>query len=92
MAFVHREENVIFLGPPGVGKTHLAVGLAMEALSQGISVYFSSLIRLIEDLKKAYEENRLEKRMRIYTRPKLLIIDELCKASHNSSYGKLIIM
>lgn len=77
MAFVHREENVIFLGPPGVGKTHLAVGLAMEALSQGISVYFSSLIRLIEDLKKAYEENRLEKRMRIYTRPKLLIIDEV---------------
>lgn len=77
MAFVHREENVIFLGPPGVGKTHLAVGLAMEALSQGISVYFSSLTRLIEDLKKAYEENRLEKRMRIYTRPKLLIIDEV---------------
>lgn len=77
MAFVCRAENVIFLGPPGVGKTHLAIGLAIEALSQGISVYFSSLTRLIEDLKKAYEENRLEKRMRIYTRPKLLVIDEV---------------
>ena len=59
------------------GKTHLAIGLAIEALSQGISVYFSSLTRLIEDLKKAYEENRLEKRMRIFTRPKLLVIDEV---------------
>jgi len=51
MAFVHRAENVIFLGPPGVVKTHLAVALAIEALSQGISVYFTSLSRLIEDLK-----------------------------------------
>jgi DNA replication protein DnaC len=77
MAFVYRAENVIFLGPPGVGKTHLAVGLAIEALSQGMSVYFTSLSRLIEDLKKANKENRLEKRMRIYTGPKLLIIDEV---------------
>jgi len=77
MAFVHRAENVIFLGPPGVGKTHLAVALAIEALSCGISVYFTSLSRLIEDLKKAYKESRLERRMRIYTRPKLLVIDEV---------------
>ncbi|KYO66714.1 IS21-like element helper ATPase IstB [Thermovenabulum gondwanense] len=77
MAFVYRAENVIFLGPPGVGKTHLAVGLAIEALSQGMSVYFTRLSRLIEDLKKANKENRLEKRMRIYTGPKLLIIDEV---------------
>jgi len=77
MAFVYRAENVIFLGPPGVGKTHLAVGLAIEVLSQGMSVYFTSLSRLVEDLKKANKENRLEKRMRIYTGPKLLIIDEV---------------
>jgi len=77
MAFIYRFENVIFLGPPGVGKTHLAIGLAIEALAQGLSVYFSSLTRLIDDLKRAYEENRLEKRIRMYARPKLLIIDEV---------------
>jgi len=53
MAFICRAENVIFLGPPGVGKIHLAIGLDIAAMSQGISVYFSSLTRLIEDLKKA---------------------------------------
>lgn len=42
-----------------------------------MSVYFTSLSRLIEDLKKAHKENHLEKRMRIYTGPKLLIIDEV---------------
>lgn len=53
------------------------MGLAIEALSQDMSVYFTSLSRLIEDLKKAHKENRLEKRMRIYTGQKLLIIDEV---------------
>lgn len=67
----------MILGPPGVGKTHLAVVLAIETLSHGISVYFTSLSRLIDDLKKAHKENRLEKRMRIYTGPKLLVIDEI---------------
>ncbi len=51
--------------------------LAVEAISQGISVYFVSLSHLIEDLRKAYAENRLDKRIRIYIRPKLLVIDEI---------------
>ncbi|GIQ66899.1 ATPase AAA [Paenibacillus cisolokensis] len=77
MSFVGRQENVILLGPPGVGKSHLAVALGVEAIRQGLSVYFVSLTQMMSDLRKAYEENRLERRMRVYLRPKLLIVDEV---------------
>lgn len=77
LAFVARAENVIFLGPPGVGKTHLAVGLAMQALKYGMTVYYTSLAHLIADLKKAAQQDKLEHRWRVYTRPEILIIDEV---------------
>jgi DNA replication protein DnaC len=77
LAFVARKENVIFLGPPGVGKTHLAVGLAMQALRSGMTVYYASLAHLISDLKKADLQGKLERRWRVYTRPDILIIDEV---------------
>jgi len=60
-----------------VGKTHLAVAIAMEAIGQGLSVYFVSLTQLVNDLRKAYEEHRLDKRMRVYLNPRLLIVDEV---------------
>ncbi|MDI6602447.1 MAG: ATP-binding protein [Thermoanaerobacteraceae bacterium] len=60
-----------------MGKTHLAVALSVEALSQGLSVYFTDIIRLIEDPKKAQNESRLQRRTKIYTGPKLLVIDEV---------------
>jgi len=77
MTFVGRQENVILLGPPGVGKSHLAVALGVEAIRQGLSVYFVSLTQMMSDLRKAYEENRLDRRMHVYLRPKLLIVDEV---------------
>ena len=77
LAFVHEAHNVIFLGPPGVGKTHLAVAIAMEAVRSGIAAYFVTANALVDDLKRAYQENRLERRMRVYLAPKLLIIDEM---------------
>lgn len=51
LAFVERGENLILLGPPGVGKTHLATTFAVEALHQGKTAYFITLAHLIEDLK-----------------------------------------
>ena len=77
LRFIADAGNVILLGPPGVGKTHLAVGLAMEAIGGGYGVYFITANDLINDLGKATREGRLEQRMRLYLRPKVLIIDEV---------------
>ena len=65
LSFAARSENVILLGPPGVGKTHLAIGLAVQALRSGMTVYFASLTQLIADLKKAMISGRLDRRWRV---------------------------
>lgn len=77
LAFAARSENVIFLGPPGVGKTHLAVGLAMQAIRARLTVYFVTLPQFIADLKKCRLAGKLENRWKIYTRPDILIVDEV---------------
>ena len=77
LRFVTEAQNVIFLGPPGVGKTHLAVALAIEAIRAGFGAYFITAHQLISDLGQAARERRLDRRMRIYLAPKVLIIDEM---------------
>lgn len=76
MSFVAEAANLVLLGPPGVGKTHLAVALALEGIAAGYGAYFVKAYDLMEDLKKATAENRLKRRKRVYLAPKLLIIDE----------------
>ena len=77
LGFVESATNILMLGPPGVGKTHLAVALGIEAVKRRISTYFVTAQELISDLRKAYLENRFERRLKIYTRPRLLILDEM---------------
>ena len=77
LRFIENCENIIICGTPGVGKTHLAVGIGTEAAKQRYSVYCISFHDLIAQLRKAKYENRLERRIKWICRYKLLIVDEL---------------
>ena len=72
-----RNENVIFLGPPGVGKTHLAISLAIAAAQSGRRVYYGALADLITSLEEAKTAGQLGRRLKILTYPSLLVIDEI---------------
>lgn len=77
LSFLQTATNVVFLGPPGVGKTHLSIGVAVCALEAGYSVLFTTLAHLAEDLSSAPHPSMLRQRLRRYLRPRLLIIDEV---------------
>jgi len=77
MRFVEAKENVIFLGPPGVGKTHLAISLGLDAIRNNYSCYYMNCHDLITGLNQAQHENRLNQRLKQLCRHKVLIIDEI---------------
>lgn len=77
MRFVENKENVVFLGTPGVGKTHLAVSLGIRAAQHRYSTYYINCNTLIQNLNKAHFENRLAERIKNYAKYKVLIIDEI---------------
>jgi len=75
--FVANGENVLLLGPPGVGKTHLAIALGLAALAQSISVAFLTIADLLDLLHKDAQADRLGQRLQRLAKPKLLILDEM---------------
>jgi DNA replication protein DnaC len=77
LGFVERKENVVFLGPPGVGKSHLAISLAIAAAENGRRVYYGSLAELIRSLEEAQAAGKLVPRLKTLTYPSLLVVDEI---------------
>ncbi len=77
LGFVERRENVILLGPPGVGKSHLAISLAIAAAQSGRRVYYGTLADLITSLEEAQAAGRLSQRLKTLIFPSLLVVDEI---------------
>lgn len=77
LGFLERRENVMLLGPPGVGKTHLAISLAIAAAQHGRRVYYGTLADLITSLEEAQAAGHLQQRLKVLTHPALLVVDEI---------------
>ncbi|CAA19605.1 MULTISPECIES: IS21-like element helper ATPase IstB [Streptomyces] len=77
LSFIEDKANVALLGPPGVGKTHIAVALAVAACRAGYSIYFTSLDDMVRHLKAAEDQGRLISKLTSYLRPAVLVVDEV---------------
>ncbi|WP_449065522.1 IS21-like element helper ATPase IstB [Planomonospora algeriensis] len=77
LAFVEAKANAALLGPPGVGKTHIAVALAVAACRAGFTIYFTTLDDMVRQLKAADAIGRLTSKLRTYLRPHVLVLDEV---------------
>jgi DNA replication protein DnaC len=75
--FIRKKENIAFVGPPGTGKTHLAISIGAKAVIQGYTVIFITLNDMLEDLYMSRADNSFAQRLKKYTQCDLLIIDEL---------------
>ncbi|MCK7546359.1 IS21-like element helper ATPase IstB [Marinobacter bryozoorum] len=75
--FIDERNNLVFIGPPGVGKTHLAIGIGYKAVAAGYRVLFRNALDLVEELELAEMKGELKKRVSALAKYDLLIIDEL---------------
>ena len=74
--FIRRRENIAFIGLPGTGKTHLSISVGVKAIEQGYSVLFTTLAGMMEELYLSRADNSFRQKLKKYTQPDLLIIDE----------------
>ena len=74
--FIRMRENIAFIGLPGTGKTHLSIAVGVKAIEQGYSVLFTTLSGMMEELYLSRADNSFRQKLKKYTRPDLLIIDE----------------
>lgn len=77
LGFLEKHENIVFLGPSGVGKTHLATAIGVAAAKRRVSTYFIKCNDLLAQLKRAKLENRLDARLKHFSKYKLLVVDEI---------------
>ena len=77
LRFIENKENILFVGSPGVGKTHLATAIGLENAKNNHSTYFVNCNDLVQTLKKANSQNRLDDKLKTLSKYKLLIIDEV---------------
>lgn len=77
LRFIDEKRNAVLLGPPGVGKTHIAIAIAHRACQEGRRVVFTTAVQLVNQLQASLSDGGLVRRLRAYTAPELLIVDEL---------------